>query len=638
MVIDIDDPKTWETAAEPEVKPPVPVKKKKRAIDDDGEVEEKKPLKITLASGRIVTTSETPQVLVDGTIQVVSVTRTEKGMVMRCNMRRAWDSETSSADLTPKIMEYHQHWNEWFSSKSGINARLEPRTRQLLKDYVFEQAEALPECIGVDRSGYLEDLDVLAFENGWVGSDGVLHVTSPVVPSLVLIGGRRGPAKKHLVNMQSPTPDAPKLGFPIHEAMSLPRNNDPAGRRAAAQYEARGVINQLLDAARENYGNNVVRVVLGYFFAHAVAPYVFKKHHRFPHLYITGPYQTGKDWLARLAWTVAGGKDGASTSAGGGSTAKGVRNRLSAASLLPLHINELRGLKDEEYLTKFIRAGYDRQGSTITNIEQQDISFPVNRSFMLVGERVVGAGAELSRYVSVETRGVKRPEKGQEVMMLANAARSAWSTLLCDWHVAAPHIEAMITSVQSSFAGSGLDDRRAFGWACVVAGASWLAAATEEDPLTTCGEPFIAECIDRARASASAAEEAGIAMSFWDSLYLLVQQGKVFNTGAYAFIRAPSPTEIFVDVARITSFLKDMSRSGDESVALMRNELRRVSAFIGTARRPIGGIHRTCNIYNARDESVAAAIPDWMLKLACTSDHGIFDEDLHAAIVAQWKK
>lgn len=632
MVIDIDDPSTWPAASEvpapsaPPVDLQIPEEKKKKRIS------------LTIADGRIITTSDAPQVVVDGTIDVASVTRTERGLIIRCRIRRAWDGEVAIADLIPKTMEFAQHWNEWLGQKAGVNGRITPQTRQLLKDYIFEQAEALPECIGVERTGYLNDLDVLAFENGWIGADGVSHVATAGVPANVRIGGPRGPATRFLVNMQSPSPDAPQMGFPLDTAMTVPRAEDTKNARTAAQFDARGVIRSMLDLAHKNYGNQVVRVALGYMFAHAVSPYLFKHHHRFPHLYITGPYQTGKDWLARIAWTVAGGKEGAATSAGGGSTPKGIRNRLAASSLLPLHVNELRGLKDEEYLAKFVRAGYDRQGSTITNVDQQDVSWPVNRSFMLVGERVVGGGAELSRYVTVETSEVARPDLGDKVMALAKQARSAWTTLLCDWHLSAPRIDAMIAQARVMLAGCGLDDRRAFGWACVIAAAAWIEEPTEESPAQTLGEAFMNECIKRALASSSAADESSITGGFWDSMALLVQQSRVSGSGNMRFIRMTSPAELALDVARISGYLKDMARTSDESIALVKNELRRVSAYLGTGRSHVqmGGAPRNCYLFNARDGSITKAIPDWALRMACTSDMGIFDNELHQSVQDSW--
>jgi hypothetical protein len=631
MAIDIDDPSTWPVEAAPEPAPApradleIPEKKKKR-------------VSLTIADGRIITTSDAPQVVVDGTIDVASVTRTERGLIIRCRIRRAWDGEVAVADLIPKTMEFAQHWNEWLGQKAGVNGRINPQTRQLLKDYIFEQAEAVPESIGVERTGYLNDLDVLAFENGWIGADGVSHVATPGVPANVRIGGSRGPATRLLVNIQSPSPDAPQMGFPVDTAMTIPRAEDAKDARAAAQFDARGVIRSLLDLAHKNYGNHVVQVALGYMFAHAVSPYLFKHHHRFPHLYVTGPYQTGKDWLARIAWTVAGGKDGAATSAGGGSTPKGIRNRLAASSLLPLHVNELRGLKDEEYLAKFIRAGYDRQGSTITNTDQQDVSWPVNRSFMLVGERVVGGGAELSRYVTLETREVKRPELGDKVMALAKQARAAWTTLLCDWHLAAPRIDAMIAQARVMLAGCGLDDRRAFGWSCVIAAAAWIREPTEENPAQTLGEEFMDECIKRALASSSAADEASITGGFWDSAALLVQQTRVSGTGNMRFIRVTGPAELSLDVARVSGYLKDMARTSEESISLVKNELRRVNAFLGTGRRlvQLGAAPRTCFVFNVRDRSVGQAVPDWALRMACTSDMGIFDDEIYQSIQHSW--
>jgi hypothetical protein len=625
---------------------PKPVPQKAKKEKKAKEVDTPSDLKVYVADGRMCMGNE---VIVDGELSVNAVQRTPKGTVVKFWVKRR-DGEILQADMRPGVMERAEPWNEWLGTQAGINGRINKQSRQALKDYIYAQMDRAPTALFVPNVGHVEAWDVLAFANGWIDAAGVVHRTvDGTRASELLVGGPgngKGQRKTLYLRTADFGADVPALPPTVPYALLDPALVAPGtvpeygGPRGEVMANARLVIQQFLDAARVNYGNHAVAMGLGYMMAHAVSPIIYKAFDRFPHLYITGPYQTGKDTLGRYLFRATLANDKAVLKSGSGTTPKLVRNSLGHSSLHPLWLNELRGNQDEQWLDSFIRAAYDRQGSATTNIEQERVDFPVRRAMMLTGEAVAGSGAEFSRYVELHLKPVENPAGSEALDAMIPAVRIAWTALLADFHRAGPAILESIRTCRAGLMSAGLDERRAYGWACVLAGISWFYRPAACDPKDTVPEGMWTEALRRAAFAMTRSKDGGSFARFWEAAAIAKRKSFLDQSVSDRWVWLSGPDNAVMSLATRKLILRteDATRVKMPDASLVQNELVRLPCFLKqeVVDAPSAGLRQRVTVmqFDLRNPDVEESFPGWVLDAAHRDPQGIFNQSAWDANVA----
>lgn len=616
--------------AAPKKKEPVPKPPK--------ETDSPSNLKVYVADGRMCLGDV---VIVDGELAVNAVQRTPKGTTIRFWVKRR-DGEIIQADMRPGIMERSEPWNEWLGSVAGINGRIDKKSRQALKDYIYAQMDMTPTALLVSNVGYVEAWDVLAFANGWVDAAGIVHrVVDGTRAAELLVGGPgngKGQRKTLYLRAADFGADVPSLPAVLDPALMDPRLA-PAGtlpeyegERGRAMANARRVIQQFLDAARINYGNHAMAMGLGYMMAHAVSPVIYKAFDRFPHLYVTGPYQTGKDTLARYLFRATLANDKAVLKSGSGTTPKLVRNSLGHSSLHPLWLNELRGNPDEQWLDSFIRASYDRQGSATTNIEQERVDFPVRRSMLLTGEAVAGSGAEFSRYVELHLKPVENPAASETLDAMMPAVKGAWAALMADFHRAAPSILEGVRAARAGLMGAGLDERRAYGWACVLAGLAWFYRPAVVDPKDVVPEQMWREAMTRAAFAMTRSKDGGAFARFWEAAAIAKRKDFLSQSthDRWCWLMGPDNAIMALATRKLITRTEDATRVKMPDASLVQNELVRLPCFLRqeVVDAPSDKLRQRITVmqFDLRHPDIEESFPGWVLDAAHRDPMGIINQ------------
>lgn len=608
------------------------------------------PHKIQVIDGRMCMSDG---IVIDGELAVNSVMRTPKGTVIRFWVKRR-DGETLLADMRPGVMEQAALWNEWLTKVAAINGRIDKNSRQALKDYVFTQIEMMPAAHCVTNAGHVEAWDVLAFANGWIDAAGVLHRTVDGARSTdLLVGGPgNGVGQRKTLYLQASDlgGDVPSLPAVVSPALMEPDYLGPRGvlsypgPRGDAMVEGRNALLRFLDAAHVNYGNHAVAMGLGYMMAHAVSPTIFKAFDRFPHLYITGPYQTGKDTLARYLCKASLGNERAVLKAGQGTTPKALRNALGGNSLHPLWVNEIRGNPDEVWMDSFIRASYDRQGSATTNIDQERVEFPVRRSMMLTGEAVAGSGAEFSRYVEIHLKPVANPAAQDALDALVGDARAGWAALMADWHRAAPAILESVRAARAGLMQAGCDERRAFGWGCVLGGLAWLYSPAACDPAQVLPQSVWKEALERCGFAMTRSKDGGAFARFWEAAGIAKRKDFLNQTGAdqWVWLAGDNNDQMALATRKLIARTEDATRIKMPDQSLVSNELVRLPCFLKQEVMdvPHRGIRQraTVMLFDLKHPDVEDAFPGWVLDQAHRDTIGVFNQSAWDANAAARKR
>lgn len=383
----------------------------------------------------------------------------------------------------------------------------------------------------------------------------------------------------------------------------------------AALARARTHMQQVMALWSANTGNFAGAIGIGYATAAAVRHHAETTERLFPHLYITGRTQFGKDTLARILALATGMNANSVTSGGKGTTEKSVRNRLESVGNLPLWLNELRA-DTSDYLKSLIRTSSDYQSNSITDPKKRNTFFTANRPMMLVGEVLIGNDAEHSRYVVLRLN--KRPTDKTILRQLEASAQrcsSHWSQFLCDHNRASWQIVLAAEKLRPEFLARGCDSRRARGWSLVAAGiAYWYSPDCHIAPAECIPEEIMEELFARAAEAMQYAVDDGVNAEFWSIAQSVRASGDLPNTAAARWARAYVDSEtrrIYVGIwtahlmrAVAKAALKDCPARG-----LVLNELRADPGFLGTRNVRCGGEQRACYVYDLE----TCNLPQWVL-------------------------
>jgi hypothetical protein len=382
--------------------------------------------------------------------------------------------------------------------------------------------------------------------------------------------------------------------------------------------KARTHIQQVIALWSENIGNFGGAIGIGYMTAASIRHHAESYERLFPHLYITGRTQFGKDTLARILALTTGMNINSVTSGGRGTTEKSVRNKLASVGNTPLWLNELRS-DTSDYLKSLIRTSSDFQSNTITDIKQRNVVFQANRPMMLVGEVLIGNDAEHSRYVVLRIN--TRPTNKSVLRQLeASASRcsSHWSQFLCDHNRAAWQIALAAEKLRPEFMARGCDSRRARGWSLTAAGiAYWFSPDCHIAPAECIPEQIMEELFARAAEAMQYAVDDGVNAEFWSICQSVRASGDLSNSASSRWARSyVDPESRRVNVAIWTAhIIRSISKASPKEMparGLILNELRADPGFLGTRNVRCGGEQRACYVYDKQ----TCNLPQWVLDSA----------------------
>lgn len=368
----------------------------------------------------------------------------------------------------------------------------------------------------------------------------------------------------------------------------------------------------------KNLGHHAGAAALGYATAAAVRHHAELSERLFPHLYITGRTQFGKDTMARVLALTCGMNVNSVTSGGRGTTEKSIRNRLARVGNTPLWINELRS-ENSEYLLSLIRTSSDYQSNTITDTKQRDVMFTAHRPMMLVGEVIIGKDAEHSRYVVLR---LNKPAADKHVLRqlenLAGLSGKHWSQFLCDHNRAAWQIMLAAEKLKDEFRARGCDSRRARGWSLVAAGiAYWYDENCHIDPLSCIPEEILQELYVRASDAMVFSSEEGTNAEFWSLCQSIRATGDLSNSGSARWVRVVvdrdnGRTFIGVWLPHLMRTVNKQAPKECPPKGLVMNELRADPGYIGMKNVRLGGEVRGCLAF----DTAITQLPDWVITAA----------------------
>lgn len=541
-------------------------------------------------------------VILEGVLALRCVLRDGDSTRYRMQVRRM-DGTVDVADMKPEVMESAQLWNGWLADKANVNGRINKHTRQALKDHVFSSVKNAPQTTVLRHAGWNAKTSTMVFANGFIDARGCIRRSVDEFSGLEVEVA--GGARQDMVLDTGANREAPRLPAVLPAEWAAEPVPAPARDEAAKTMEA------FLQVGFENYGNHALSIAMGYMVAHVASDALHAEWHRFPHLYVTGPYQTGKDTLARLAMTALMGNPHGALK-GSGNTPKEIRNALGRSSFHPLWVNELRGGLDEKYLEGFIRAGYDRQSSATTNIRQERVEFPVLRSFLLVGETVMGGGAELSRYVEVVTRPAAKPEMLYVVEEMLPMVQQAVLALLSDFQQFRAAILDRVKDARAVLLGEGMDERRAYGWAVVCAGMSAMLRTV--DGWSSLPQSFQLEVLRRAKTSMSRSDDAGVLARAWDWV-MPVRESITGNAQRWIWVQN---SHLYISPSRLFAVAGQHARSAPPNIDLLRNEFARSPAYVNWVQAtPNKASGRTPAFqFDLTHPDIDNVFPEWVLEIA----------------------
>lgn len=425
---------------------------------------------------------------------------------------------------------------------------------------------------------------------------------------LATIGGTYELARGKLKRME---PNGSKTEIQVTEPVPCPYT-DEALAKARLHQQA------LMALWFKNLGHHAGAIALGYATAAAVRHHAEQSERLFPHLYITGRTQFGKDTLARILALAAGMSVNSVTSGGRGTTEKSIRNKLSAIGNVPLWLNELRSDNSEQLLT-LIRTSSDYQSNTITDVKQRVITFTAHRPMMLVGEVVIGKDAEQSRYVMLR---LNKPASDKHVLRqletMAGASGRHWTQFLCDHNRAAWQIMLAAERLKDEFRARGCDSRRARGWSLAAAGvAYWYDENCHLDPVSSIPPEILQELYTRASDAMVYSSEEGVAAEFWSLMQSIRASGDLSNVLSARWTRKLN--DVMTGEPIIAVWVPHLMRTANRiapretpNKGLVANELRADPGYIGQKVVRMGGETRLCTIFDAS----MTQLPAWVITCA----------------------
>lgn len=492
--------------------------------------------------------------------------------------------------LDAQILESAKDINVWFGKNCAMHAAFKPKNTvavEQFKAWLYQQPKAGDRVRDVSILGYHDDLDCWFGQHGFVDHSSVALWQEPYSN----VYGKGG---LHLVRRSRKA----SRGAPILEVGPAPANPRAEWSKATMR---------LLGLWRENLGVHMGALAFGWYHA-AIWRHVFtQKERNFPHLYLTGRFQSGKDTMAAILNTAFGVPANAVTNAGKTTTDKWVRNQLGEVGNWPLWLNELRNTDEFLHLCTQIRTSFDLQGSAVLQRSREDgeIEFPNRRSMLLVGEDVLGGDSERSRYLLLT---VRPPAKRGIIGQVEQAASQV--AMLLPWMLAQKTVgEEMLACYDHwlpLFMETGCDQRRARAFSLAMCGLAHtfsLEPHKDTSPLEQAPE----ELVTYARRVALQNMEAALANSAMEKFTIMLEISRAMgdlndaDDNPIQFSRRVIKPDQTVEIWLWAHGLHDaLGRRGNKvpHAGVLYNEIEALPGYKEKKRVPWGDMGaRTCHIF-----------------------------------------
>lgn len=457
--------------------------------------------------------------VVQGTLRVTTAVLVGEVMHLDVVLVRQEDHRIFRATLEMATMEKVAHWNAWFGATAGLSVNMTESQRLLLKDYVMSQDGAKAVSVQLARGGFIEEHGIFAALGHCVGHDGALvpQDDDGGFPLKCSDGGTRT--------------------FRAAAADGVP---SPVIRTAVVPWlkEATGMLRSYIDSMTAYQQDHSGAIAYGWAVASLFRHEIFQARRAFPHLYLYGRRLSGKSTLARCIMTSCGLGDVPSESCDSVKrNPKATRNLLGDVGSVPLWIDELRQDDGIEVVLNLLRSAYDGSGGRVAQRDGQTKVFPIRRSIMLSGQHVVGADAELRRYVLVDMREKKNDALYQEITEGAESLRPAIVTLLSHRAALAPAIIRYAEQYERLLFSIGVTRAMVWPWGVALAGLrlAWSGENDELAPNNALPIGAIEYAISRIKV---VREGANAIQTFWQILEVLDAASAPSNSGKNTWGRA----------------------------------------------------------------------------------------------------
>lgn len=501
--------------------------------------------------------------------------------------------------MEAETFESSKELNVWFHKHCSMLTDFRPKSASTVafKHFIFGQPRIKDRVRDVSLMGYHADLDCFFGVHGMVDHSGVGTWQEPYTT----VYGKGGLAHVKRASRE-------QRGAPILDVGSPPASPREAWASASRKF---------LEAWQENLGTHLGALAFGWHHAALWRHVLTKREHNFPHLYITGRYQSGKDTMAATLSMAFGVPETGCTSAGRTTTEKWVRNQLGEIGNWPLWLNELRNTDEFAPLCTQIRTSYDLQGSAVLHRDRSmgEISYPNRRSMLLVGEDVLGGDAERSRYMLLT---VRPPAKRGLITAVHDHARNVAAALpwMLQQRTVGEEMLACYDHWLPVFMETGCDQRRARAFALAMCGLSHT-YSTEPHKQTYPLEVIPPELVRYARQVASQNMDASLTANALEKFSVLLELAQHMGDLADSedrpleysrrVIIGGQRTEIWL---WSTGLIEALSRRNNRvpATGLINNELEALPGFVERRRCSWGDFgQRVCHVFVDNP-----GLPKWM--------------------------
>lgn len=453
------------------------------------------------------------------------------------------DGSSFTKHIRAGTLENHRDMNALGTELGGCWF-LDERKLAKLKRYLLSQPGARREITVPEFSGFQAKYGVWIFNQFCVDANGVYHEVdrNDLVRLRCLDGTEREFRTKDIPTSETPSM-APRLTAMTEE--------DHDGKiHSSMMAHVHRVSNEFIIEMKKNLGRHSGALALGWCVGNIFRDVVYKERNAFPHLYFLGRWGSGKDTVARWLYDIMGMTHCQPAPATSGTTVKGVRDSMSAVCNLPFWINEMR--KDNDFALKVadsVRSLFDGQGGKISSKNRAPVQALVNRGLMISGEDILGADAEITRFVLLKMRNTDIVEEFlPDVQALIPPMQEAWQILVANRNQIAPRFMQLVQEyelligtgkvrVNDELIPVNIHARQRFCWALALAG---LAILLHGNPLyapeMAIPEDILLEARVRAMDTKADQQAHGILGAFWNELESLVAEQDFKNTGTNTWL------------------------------------------------------------------------------------------------------
>ena len=557
------------------------------------------------AGKTVVSANGKTRVLIDCAINVICIY--EQAGVHNMAVEITRNGHKFRARLDAATMEDKKKWNAWASCIAMADWDLSTFDRRKLKTYLLHQTGAERVIHLVDTAGILSDHGIILCAGHSIDST----------------GGFIKPDDRGIFRLRCKDNVVRDFELPENATASVPRIDDVSPSDDEARRSLRGFMGSLQTYLAHHGGS----VALGWVAANAVRDELMAHRDAFPHLYLCGRHQAGKNVLGRVLYHVAGmGHVGCIDAT---SSKVAIRNRLAELAGFPLWVNELDGTESSMRMLGQIRAAFDGQAQEVgVRDKTANRMFQVKRGFILSGQHIIGSDAEMSRYCIIRLDARRRNDAAlAEVHAEQKNAAAAFARLLGN----RVRMANMIVTFAQQFyevlstLPTHIDNRQAWCWSCCLAGLRylWSAEGPDTNALEALPEGAMEDVLARALDAQLTRRSEGAIGQFWSIVESLDAQGRLNNSGSQKWV-APhtsnGKTYTALWVAHLYQVVISMApRAGFQQICprvdSLMTEFQEEAGFVAAGKQvKLENAPRQCAIF----EQDSKCIPEWVKQKVTT--------------------